>query len=161
MSSASPWDHYDPRDWPTTAFPTSCEACGRPFTDPIRQIFLDSVYSRSDSGLPVILRDAPAGACWDAYWIRHDSDGRRTGPDGVSLVVRCPGGHDWMTDGPASNCDQPGRPHKCWVRHGDPRKCDLTVDKGSPGESCNAGAGSIITPQWHGFLTAGVLQEHS
>lgn len=47
------------------------------------------------------------------------------------------------------------RPHKCWVRSGPP-EC-LTVGKGGPGESCGAGAGSIMVPGWHGFLRNGVL----
>lgn len=45
--------------------------------------------------------------------------------------------------------------HKCWVRHGDPRASNVTVDKN--GDTCSAGAGSILAGDYHGFLQAGVL----
>lgn len=45
------------------------------------------------------------------------------------------------------------RPHKCWVRHGEPP--DLHVDKA--GVTCNAGAGSILSGDYHGFLHNGFL----
>lgn len=45
------------------------------------------------------------------------------------------------------------RPHKCWVREGVPPR--LTVGKN--GVTCGAGAGSILTPKWHGFLRDGKL----
>lgn len=98
---------------------------------------------------------APAapGASWDAWWMPYSR-----GADGTCLVVRCPGGHDWMVDSRASNCGSPDDDiHQCWVRHGDPRECRVTVDKN--GHTCSAGAGSIGTPNWHGFLRDGVLVE--
>jgi hypothetical protein len=48
-----------------------------------------------------------------------------------------------------------GRPHKCWIRSGDPRLGTLHVDKN--GVTCNAGAGSIDNRKWHGFLHNGKL----
>jgi hypothetical protein len=71
-------------------------------------------------------------------------------------MVRCPNGSDWHVDGRASNCTMPtDKVHKCWVRHGDPRASNLTVDKN--GFTCAAGAGSIQAGDYHGFLQAGVL----
>lgn len=77
------------------------------------------------------------------------------GPDGICLMVRLPNGHDWMVDSEASNCTRKGEPHQCWVRHGDPRECRVSVDKN--GDTCAAGAGSIQGGDWHGFLRDGVL----
>ena len=67
-------------------------------------------------------------------------------------VRRCPA---WQ--GPASDTHhyEDARPHKCWVRHGDPRTGIVTVDKN--GVTCGAGAGSIATRGWHGFLREGML----
>jgi hypothetical protein len=162
----------DPR-WPAT-----CAKCGFTFDGVGEfQIFVEPFYERTDTGEVMTLRDATPGAIWHADWL-SDYDEYR-GPDGRTLVCRCPDGHDWTIDGRASNCDSPcascgapyhlhygqtpraipcerfseGRPHKCWVRHGEAP--DLTVDKN--GVTCNAGAGSILTPKWHGFLRAGVL----
>ena len=136
------------------------------------QVFRESIYRRTDTGEEMTLRNAPAGAIWNAWWLMD----HRGGVNGQHLICRLPGGHDWDIDGRASNCDSPcancgkpyhacqckypngyrdARPHQCWVRHGTPP--NLTVDKGAPGESCHAGAGSIIVPGWHGFLRNGAL----
>jgi hypothetical protein len=97
------------------------------------------------------LRDAPPGASWDAWWM---PDYWR-GPDGIALMVKCPNGHEWHVDSQASNCTRKGQPHECWVRHGDPRQANVTVDK--HGDTCAAGAGSIVAGDYHGFLQAGIL----
>jgi hypothetical protein len=78
------------------------------------------------------------------------------GPDGRSLIVRCPGGQDWMIDSRASNCTRKDdNKHFCWVRRGKPEDGTLHVDKN--GDTCSAGAGSIQTANWHGFLHNGLL----
>lgn len=78
-------------------------------------------------------------------------------------------------DAEASNCTRPQREtrsdgrtyrtertHYCWVRHGDPRD-PLGVKTGQPlhvdknGNTCAAGAGSILQKTWHGFLHNGYL----
>lgn len=120
----------------------------------------EPLYRRSDTGGLVTLREAPVGALWDATWYDRRPD--FTGADGISLVVRTPGGV-WHVDSEASNCTRPGdRSHKCWVRHGDPRDPQglrngqpLHVDK--QGETCATGAGSIIAGSYHGFLHHGHL----
>lgn len=47
--------------------------------------------------------------------------------------------------------------HRCWVRTGDPRTGIITVDK--HGNTCGAGAGSIMINGWHGHLIDGYLRE--
>lgn len=70
------------------------------------------------------------------------------------LMVVTPDGHWWDIDSRAGNCTKPeDKYHHCWVRHGKPP--DITVDKN--GITCDAGAGSIQTPKWHGFLRGGYL----
>ena len=148
--------HEDPR------WPTNC-GCGYTFTsDDHWQDWQELIYRRTDTGERVTLRDrhasdvggppsAPPGASWDAWWMPESW----RGPDGIALMVRCPNGRDWHVDGEASNCTRKREPHQCWVRHGDPRECRVTVDKS--GDTCAAGAGSIQAGDYHGFLQAGVL----
>ena len=81
--------------------------------------------------------------------------------DGKHLICICPSksnyDHPWDIDGRASNCTmKEDRLHRCWVRHGDPAvPGQLHVDK--KGLTCAAGAGSIQTHDWHGFLHNGEL----
>lgn len=118
-------------------------------------------YRRVDTGeVYAHLKDAPPGAMWDAPWM-HDYGKSRGGflmagpnTDGRFLIVRMPNGHDWMIDSRCSNCTLPeDDDHRCWVRHGEPP--NLTVDKN--GRTCSAGAGSIQSGNWHGFLRNGEL----
>lgn len=138
-------------------WPTQC-ACGYYFTaEDERQVFTRSLYRRMDqSAAPLLpISEMPPGAMWNAWWLA--SFGHWRGADGISLMVRCPDGHDWCVDGQASNCTMPDdEVHKCWVRHGDPRKGEIHVDKN--GVTCKAGAGSIQTGKWHGFLHNSVLR---
>lgn len=114
---------------------------------------MESVYRRTDTGELMTLRDAPPGAMWDAWWYSESFKG----PDGMCLVVKCPpDGTEWLIDSRASNCTMPNdNEHNCWIRHGAPP--NITVDKN--GRSCAAGAGSIQTKTWHGFLRNGMLVE--
>lgn len=138
-------DEYagDPR-WPLTA------ACGYVFSQEDEwQVFCERIYVR-DTGEEYTLHKPVPGMMWDAWWMHWK------GPDGKSLIVITPDGWQWNIDGPASNCDmKDDREHRCWVRHGEAP--NIHVDKN--GRTCGAGAGSIQTPKWHGFLTNGVLQE--
>lgn len=100
------------------------------------------------NGKTVMYDELPIGAMWNAPWKR------RKGPDGRSLYVMLPGQCAWFIDGRANNCTKPqDTDHQCWVRHGEPP--DITVDKN--GITCDAGAGSVIVPGWHGFLEKGYL----
>lgn len=138
-------------------------------TDEISAVRDEKLYRRSDTGELVSLADAPIGAMWDASWMASEV---RTGPDGITLVVRTPGG-DWCVDAECNNCTRTqwgpkeidgrlhdkvwlGRTHYCWVRHGDPRQPEtMHVDKN--GETCSAGGGSILQSSYHGFLHHGEL----
>jgi hypothetical protein len=145
----------DPR-WPTT-----CAECGYHF-GPQDRLFMsyDLLWSRSDGGPETTLHDAPPGAMWYADWMTEGlpndpADQRWRGPDGRCLMVMVPPHHEWCVDGRCSNCTRPDdRVHKCWVRHGEPPL--ITVDK--EGNTCAAGAGSVITSSWHGFLRNGYLE---
>ena len=158
-------DHADPR------WPVSCP-CGYQFgPDDEWQDWQEALYRRADSGELTTIRDAPDGAMWDAWWMESSR-----GPDGRCLVVKCPGGAEWMIDERASNCPLPGRiqqaaieygegspehqaliwqdqEHRCWIRHGEPPA--ITVDK--DGRTCDAGGGSIRAGIYHGFLRGGVF----
>ena len=137
-------NHDDPR-WPNV-----CDSCGYMFTDDDHwQEWSEPLYTRSDTGETTTLRDAPPGSMWNASWMPSVRE------DGVYLMVRCPNGSDWAVDSQASNCTRKGEPHACWVRHGDPRECRVTVDKN--GDTCAAGAGSILAGDYHGFLHNGIL----
>lgn len=156
IGANTPLQEHVPHDDPR--WPKAC-GCGFEFEESDEwQIFTDRIYTRGDNGDFTTLRKAPPGAMWDAYWMAERADWWWTGPDGMSLHVRCPDGHDWCIDSLCSNCTRPNEPHKCWVRHGIPP--EITVGKGRDGESCAAGAGSIQTPTWHGWLKGGVLTEH-
>lgn len=157
VPSADDVAHDDPR-WPTEC----AHGCGYQFTAEDQwQTWELLIWRRTDTGEERFNHSNPAvaapdipiaepGASWDATWMPYSR-----GPDGICLVVRCPNGRDWMVDSEASNCTRKGEPHQCWVRHGDPRNCKLTVDKN--GDTCSAGAGSIQAGDYHGFLQAGVL----
>jgi hypothetical protein len=132
-----------------------CE-CGYEFTRADSfQVHSEAVYRRVDNGEIHTTRDAPVGALWNAWWYGDWAKG----DDGLSIMCKLPGGHDWAIDGQASNCTRPGEAHHCWVRHGTFGD-RLTVDK--DGNTCKAGGGSIWVHkpvEWHGFLRGGRLLE--
>lgn len=143
------WTHDDPR------WPAACE-CGYKFEPTDQwQLFEGTLYRRIDTGEEYTLRDAPPGALWYCDWMLQEGSARFRGPDGHSLCARLPNGRDWQIDGGASNCTMPeDAEHRCWIRHGDPRQPEtLTVDKN--GYTCAAGAGSILSGEYHGFLRNG------
>jgi hypothetical protein len=175
IASPEQLEHMGVYDAPSNddpRWPLHCE-CGYEFgDDDKRQVFRGRLYSGALDGKLYTLSDAPIGAMWDASWHRSDGHGEPwTGPDGISLVVKTPGG-DWTVDSEASNCTRTqwgpkeidgvthekvwlGRTHYCWIRHGDPRTGNVHVDKN--GDTCAAGAGSILSGNYHGFLHNGEL----
>lgn len=151
-SSSVPWDQFpktDPR------WPTKCDACDYVFKDSDNwQLFQDRIWIRKDTGEKHGLRNPPIGAVYRATWHEPNID---CGPGQQAWICVVPGKngpHFWHIDGRASNCTMPqDKAHRCWVRHG--VAPDFHVDKN--GLTCQAGAGSIQTSGWHGFLHNGYL----
>jgi hypothetical protein len=138
-----PIPRTDPR------WPAQCK-CNYVFTDDDTwQVFTDRIYVDLE-GAEYSLRNAPPGALWWAEWLEGLEHWWK-GPDGHILMAQTPGGQ-WCIDSRASNCTMPkDDEHRCWIRHGTPP--EITVDKN--GKTCAAGAGSIISGNYHGFLQNG------
>ena len=136
---------------PIKHFPTHC-TCGYEFQDgDEKQIFSLGQYVCDEKpGELYNIREAPPGAIWRATW--YEDIKSLCGVDGRAYIIQTPGG-SWHIDGTASNCNLPGVEHKCWCRHGEAP--NFTVDK--TGVTCSAGAGSILFPNYHGFLRDGYL----
>ena len=121
-----------------------------------RTEFIDGVssaiYRRVDTG-EELHGKKPAGAMW--FCEPEYQQYYQAGPDGRTLFVETPGG-TWTVDSQASNCTKPNdKEHRCWCRHGDAP--NITVNK--IGNTCFAGAGSILMANFHGFLIDGELVE--
>ena len=72
--------------------------------------------------------------------------------EGKHLIAILPNGDHWDIDGRARNCTRKDdKTHRCWIRTGTPP--DITV--GKDGDTCQAGAGSIQSGDYHGFLRNG------
>src|ERR1700733_10094644 len=113
------------------------------------------IYRRVDNGELMTIHEAPPGAIWRATWYEEANQGL-TGADGKSYMCKLPNGTHWAIDGQASNCTKKDdRVHKCCCRHGEAPQ--FTVDKN--GHTCEAGAGSIQSEGYHGFLRNGWLEE--
>lgn len=130
-------ERADPR------WPKACP-CGYTFEDgDMWQGFADRLLKRVDTGEVLTWGTAPAGAMFDASWY-HDW---MQGDDGRSLLVKLPGGADWLIDGCANNCACKGKPkdqkHHCWTRTG-----TLPNITAQP---------SILVPNYHGWLRDGWL----
>jgi len=91
-----------PRDDPR--WPTYC-ACSYGFNvNDEWQLSGDRIYVRAGTNERYSLKfnsphAAPAGAMWYAPWFGEPWQG----PDGKTLMVRLPSGHDWCVDGPSSS----------------------------------------------------------
>jgi hypothetical protein len=146
---ADRWPHDDPR------YPTHC-ACGYAFTDADEyQLFVELIFTRADTGEEMTIREAPPGAMWWCDWMGtawHPQLGRM-------FCVKLPDGTNWMPDTQANNCTMPEdhdqAHHHCWVVTGE--LPHLTISKDGP--TCGAGAGSIQSTNYHGFLRDGYLVE--
>lgn len=155
IAALDPTEYAGDERWPTT-----CAACGRLFTDDDRwQVQQEPIYGAAD-GRHWPQRDLPPGAMYDAEWLPDSWKGS----DGIGLTVILPDNTPWHVDSRASNCtmketDPTFSLHKCWVRTGDPRSDPPVVTVSKAGPTCAAGAGSIASPGYHGFLTDGALIE--
>lgn len=109
-------------------------------------------YRRSDTG-EELRGELPPGALIVIGDKAYGSYSK--GSDGLAVACILPTGRWWYIDGRASNCTMPNdTEHRCWVRHGT-KGGTLHVDKN--GLTCQAGAGSIAVPNFHGFLHNGEL----
>lgn len=144
-------------DYAEEKWPISCKDCGAPVparSEPKavgeRGIYLTRQVSVSR------LYDSPSGQPepGDVYWMDYHYPGECPFWDncnGDHLWAILPNGHTWDIDGRANNCTQKEeKTHRCWVRTGTPEAGNVHVDKN--GHTCEAGAGSIAVPGWHGFL---------
>jgi len=128
-------------------WPTECKCGYKFFKDDEWHLLSRNVYLYPD-GTETVLSEAKPGSMWYASWYN------KKGLDGHSVVVKLPNGNDWLIEGKATNCDRPDdKDHLCWVRHGEAP--NFTVDKN--GNTCSAGAGSISSGNYHGFLRDGKL----
>lgn len=93
----------------------------------------------------------------------HKHKYMQLGYDGEAVVCTIPYSKEgvinktteWSIDARASNCTKPeDKEHRCWCRHGGFGEI-VHVDK--VGNTCAAGAGSIMVPGFHGFLHNGYL----
>lgn len=142
-------DNTPPRDDPR--WPKKCDSCEYAFTDADEfQLFTDHIYV-DEAGKEHSLRSPTPGMMWDATW----APACWKGPDGMSLNVVCPNGHQWCVDSQCSNCTAKddvgpyGVAHRCWTRTGTPPL--IQVGK-QFGKTCAAGGGSIQAGDYHGFL---------
>lgn len=138
-------------------FPMKCDACDHVFDYAgkiERQVWTERLYD-TPSGKP-----EPGSAYW-SDWM-HNDDGSCPiwdncgGPRGHLFVI-LPNGDHWNAYGRAQNCTlKDDRLHRCWVLSGSLEGGDLTASKN--GLTCSAGAGSIASEGWHGFLVKGELR---
>lgn len=118
-------------------WPKKCDYCDYLFTDDDQWQWNEhTLYKRSDNGEKTILRKAPVGAMYDAFWYKGHQ-GFKVRPDGIILCVMTPGG-DWVVDGPSNNGNG-------WERTGVP-----PLVTASP---------SILMTRYHGWLRNGELEE--
>lgn len=148
-----------PKGWPPVsdpAWPTACDKCGAELSDDnsTRHSGGRTLFKRYDNGEPIEPYKV-VGA------VIEDREYGPFGHDGRSLICTVPGPHPWHIDSRANNCTMPKDDvHRCWVRTGKPEDGTLHVGKSAPGQTtCKAGAGSIQTGQWHGFLHHGALRD--
>lgn len=136
-----------------------CDYCDHLFADQTPcSLSARRFWIRPDTGeIKSDVREFGPGASYYADWLsdimKSEWDNWH---DGAPLTIQMPNNDSWMPESRASNCTMPeDKLHRCWCLHGEFPK--LTADKN--GLTCNAGAGSILSRGWHGFLTNGVLSE--
>jgi hypothetical protein len=158
------WETFGKReDYPAERWPTHCKSCGAPVPEETprekrvgwsgyvvhRQVFTSRLYNTA-SGEPEI------GDMFESHWHDAYECPYWDNCNGIHLQVILPDGHHWDAHSRASNCTKKDeRTHRCWVLHGSYKDGTITADKN--GFTCEAGAGSIASANWHGFLRDGQL----
>jgi hypothetical protein len=158
-----------PIDHGLAAFPTRCDQCAAEVPGDLPKKGLDASGACGGEGVNyqvhhARLYDSPSGKpepgdvfFRECGWMKNrGACANWDNCDGRHLIVILPNGWEWDADSRASNCTmKDDRTHRCWVRTGEPP--NVTV--GKTGNTCAAGAGSILTPDgWHGFLESGFLR---
>ena len=130
--------------------PTKCDRCDS----------VPKIDGRKPSLMSEAVYDTPDGTSdrpGDMWY--SDSDSIYCGfqnCDKKHLQVRLPDGSVWDTDSRAANCAKPDDVvHRCWVKHTENGVENMTIDKN--GDTCEAGGGSILQENWHGFIRKGML----
>lgn len=138
-------EDYQPDDWAKY-----CKDCGIPVphdgSEELNyQIHRKRLYNTPDGTL------GAGNLYWNSwlpenfYWDNHK---------GAHLMAVLPNGTEWNIDSRASNCTmKEDKNHRCWCRKGNPETEPVTVDKN--GNTCQAGGGSILVDDYHGFLRNG------
>jgi hypothetical protein len=129
------WSHEDPR------WPIKC-SCGYEFQPEDKwSSFPEKMFANPKTGEEHTKREAPAGAIMDnTEWGAHFAVSHYE--DGKHYECKLPDGTWWGIDQKANN-GSPENPG--WRRTGVPPELTVTP--------------SILTPGYHGFLTAGHLDE--
>ncbi len=140
-----------PGKYPAHMWPKTCDRCGEAVPEnATRQVYRERYFDcpggRPQPGDLYVVElhkpDFPCPSGWENC-------------DGKHLIAVLPNGFLWDIDGRGDNCPKPEEgTHRCWVRHGDPP--NITVDKN--GDTCDAGCGSVLAGDWHGFLTNGIFE---
>jgi len=126
-------DGTQPWDHADIRWPKTCKHCGYAFKESDEwQHNLERLWRKVGTDEEYTIKNAPSGAMWYADW------GTWPGPDGKSLYVKLPDGVEWCIDGLATNSDKP------WSRTGVPPTITARP--------------SILTSNYHGFLTDGILR---
>lgn len=153
-------------------YPERCAFCGQKAPpEALRHVAALTVYRGAADGEERVGLHGKPGSRFglrpgDAYWAPwHHAPGEDSGctagwsncrdPRGHLCLV-LPDGQHFDTSSRARNCSRPkDRRHRCWTVEGTPEGGDLSVGKG--GDTCKAGAGSVDTGTWHGFVRDGML----
>lgn len=140
-------DHAQTMPHDDVRWPIKCDACPYVFRDENQwQVFSETIYIRGDTEAEILRSENVPGMMWDAPWMG------RKGSDDRSLFVILPNRKEWGIDQRATNCALPkDNNHRCWIRTGEPP----VITVGKKGPTCAAGAGSIGSGDYHGFLENG------
>ena len=98
-------------------------------------------------------KDDKPGYMFESEWIHNNGKCMYwDNCESPHLQIVLPNGGIWDSDSRASNCTKKeDKIHRCWIKHGD--ITNLTIDKN--GNTCAAGAGSIMSGKFHGFIRNG------
>jgi len=128
------------------SWPGSCDVCNRTFCGEVMRSTCQELIYIDEVGNETTLREAQFGAMWN-------EPGRGvTGPDGICLMVKTPGG-DWCVDGPSWENGVKKHEH-AWKRTG---KIPVVTATPSIHILSTGYDGAERSTIYHGWLREGVL----